>query len=201
MDQVKMEQVCVDFETNGLTLDYDSLSISIRLLNEDGSPTDHEFYSLIYSDQKLNFEAIQVNQLKESDIRNAPRPEEVVHNFLEWRKSITDERFQMLGHCILTFDKPRLEKLFGDLYNDLFDYHIQDTSVMARMLKDAGLLKVSSCSLNSLAEYFKIKNPQAHNASGDTWTTAQVFVRLNRILRPNLLTRVIRVLVPQFSGN
>jgi len=195
-----MEQVAVDFETNGLTLEYDSLSVSIRLLNEDGSPTDCEFYSLIYSDQKLNPEATVVNRLQESDIRSAPRPEEVVQNFLKWRRDITDERFQLLGHCILSFDRPRLEKLFGELYNDLFDYHIQDTNVMSRMLKDAGLLRVTSCSLGVLAEYFKITNPQAHHASGDTWTTAHVFVRLNRILRPNLLTRVIRVFMPQYSG-
>jgi DNA polymerase III epsilon subunit-like protein len=195
-----MKQVCVDFETNGLTPEDDSLSVSIRLLNEDGSPTDCEFYSLIYSDQKLDPEATAVNRLQESDIRNAPHPEEVVQNFLKWREDITDERFQLLGHCILIFDNPRLEKLFGELYRDLFDYHIQDTSVMARMLKDAGLLSVISCGLVTLAKHFKIENPQAHHASGDTLTTARVFVRLNRILRPNLLTRIIRVFVPQYSG-
>jgi len=196
-----MKQVCVDFETNGYSLEYDSLSVSIRLLNEDGSPTDCEFYSMIHSDQKLDPEAIAVNRLKEEDIRSAPRVREVVKRFLNWREENSLlEKVCPMGHNFISFDKPRLEKMFGDLYNDLFDYHVQDTNVMAQMLKKAGLLHVASCSLDALARHFRVKNPQAHHASGDTWTTAQVFVRLVRILQPNFLTRVIRVLIPTFEG-
>lgn len=191
---------CIDFETNGLTLNDDSLSISIRLLNKDGTPTLVEFYSLTYSDQKLNPHAIAVNGLSEEQIRNAPKAKKVVENFITWLTLIGQKNklISPMGHNFISYDEPRLKKLLGEKYSEFFHYHSDDSMVLARALRRAGLLKVSSCSLDVLSEYFKITNPWPHNASGDTWTTGMVYANLLKILQPNLITRIIRVFNPSY---
>jgi DNA polymerase III epsilon subunit-like protein len=184
MSKRDIQLVCVDFETNGLTLKEDSLSISIRLLNKDGTPTNTEFYSLIHTKQKLNPKATAVK---------------VIEKFFIWHYQLGNSLLLPIGHNFIAFDLPRLKRLFGPIYNDIFHYPV-DSLLLAQYLKTAGFLKVKSCSLDALVNYFKIKNPHPYNVSGDTWATGMVYSRLVKIMNPDLKTRIIRVFYPKYSG-
>lgn len=201
MKQDNYQLVCVDFETNGLTLEEDSLAISVRLLEPDGMPTLVEFSSLIYSDQELNPAAIAVNGLTEEQIRSAPRSSQVVKNFWDWYKERCGGKLlSPMGHNFIGYDEPRLRKLFQLDYSKIFHYHYDDSMVIARALRRAGFLKVESCSLDVLAKYFKIESPNSHSASGDTWTAGLIYAKLLRMMNPNLFTRIIRVFYPAYRG-
>jgi len=191
---------CIDFETNGLTPDDDSLSMSVRLLNPDGAPTDVEFYSLIHTDQELDPAALFLNNLTEEEIRKAPPASQVVDNFKLWYQKYCKTLLSPIGHNFISFDEPRLEDLFTGEYGNYFHYHSDDTMIIARALRRAGFLKVDSCSLDTLSDYLKIENPNPHHASGDTWTTGMIYSILLKILSPNLLTRFVRVFNPNYLG-
>lgn len=192
---------CIDFETNGIFLNEDSLAVSIRLLKPDGTPTKTEFYSLIYSDQILNPQALAVNHLTEEQVRSAPTAEQVVNLFLRWKRThLNLPLLSPMGHNFIAFDYPRLRKLLGPEYDRIFHYHAHDSLIIAQALRNAGFLKTRSCSLDSLARYFNIFCEHPHTASGDTWTTGLVYRRLLKILNPNLITRIIRIFFPYYAG-
>jgi len=197
----RLQLVCVDTETNGLALTDAILSISIRLLEQDGTPTEKEFYSLIRTDQAINPAAHAVNKITREQIDAAPSTEEVIFNLNQWWvKTCYGAQLSPIGHNFLGFDKTRVELLLGSLYNKMFHYHSDDSMVIARALQRCGMLPVTSCSLNNLAAFFKITHTEAHNASGDTYTCGLVYAKLQKILRPSIFTRLIRVLKPYYLG-
>jgi len=193
---------CIDTETNGLNLTDDVLAISVRLLNPDGTPTDTEFYSLIYSDQPENKEAYAINHISREDIQKAPTKEDLLVNLKDWwMKTNYGSLLSPMGHNFLGFDKPRVELLLGEAnYRTMFHYHADDSMVIARSLQRCGLLPVDSCSLKTLAKFFKIKYESAHNASSDTYVCGLVYSKLLKIQKPNFRTRLIRVIRPKYLG-
>jgi DNA polymerase III epsilon subunit-like protein len=194
---------CVDLETNGLTLQEDTLAISVRLLNMDGTPTDVEFYSLIHTDQPLNTEATSVNGITKEQLSEAPKKEEVVESLrIWWIKNCFGVPTCPIGHNYLGYDKPRMELLLGDsLYSKIFHYHAMDSMVIARAMQHSGLLPVESCSLKILCEFFGITTDKPyHNASTDTYMCGMVYHHLLRILNPDFKTRLIRVFNPKYLG-
>ena len=195
--------VCVDTETNGLHLTDDVLSISIRALNPNGTPTDLEFYSLIRSEQESNSEAFKVNGITREQLKEAPTKEEMMISLKYWHTKMFDgKKLSPMGHNFIGFDKPRVERLLGDAYDRIFHYHVDDSMILARALQRNGLLPIESCSLNNLAEFFKIgpKKGVLHHASADTYVCGMVYSRLLRILKPNLKTRILRVFNPCYLG-
>lgn len=197
----RLPLVCIDTETNGLALHDDVLAISVRLLKDNGIPTDEEFYTLIRSDQPINTEAYAVNGITQEQRTTAPTKEEVCLNLQQWwTKTCYGIQLSPIGHNFLGFDKPRVELLLGDLYNKMFHYHSDDSMVIARSLQRCGMLPVSSCSLKNLVAFFRIPYNRAHNASGDTYMCGLIYSKLQRILRPTLKTRLIRVIKPYYIG-
>ena len=194
--------VCIDTETNGLDLTDDILAISVRLLYPDGSPTDTEFYSLVYSDQPENKEAYAVNHISREDIQRAPHREELIVKLKGWWLKIGYGKvFSPMGHNFLGFDKPRVERLLGEAnYRAMFHYHADDSMVIARSLQRCGLLPVNSCSLDILARFFNLKYENIHNASSDTYICGLVYSRLLKIQKPDFMTRLIRVIRPRYLG-
>lgn len=197
----KLQLVCLDTETNGLSINDDILTISARILNPDGTPTEREFYSMIYSDASTNADAFAVNGIKREDLLVSPKKERVIEEFLLWwAKECHGKRVSPMGHNFLGFDKPRLERFFGDDWNRVFHYHSDDSMVIARALQRTGLLPVDSCSLKTLASFFGVKFEHAHNASADTYVCGVVYSKLLKILQPNWVTRLIRVFYPRYLG-
>ena len=195
--------VCIDIETNGLKLEDDVLSISIRDLNPDGTPTDTEFYSLIRSDQPSNPEAFAVNGITREQLKEAPTKEEMLISLRYWHmKNFNGKKLSPMGHNFMGFDKPRVERLLGEAYDRIFHYHVDDSMIIARALQRNGLLPVESCGLSNLAELFKVelKKGVLHHASADTYVCGMVYSKLLKILKPNILTRAIRVFNSRYLG-
>ena len=199
----KLQLVCIDIETNGLKLEDDVLSISIRALNPDGTPTDLEFYSLIRSDQPSNPEAFAVNGITREQLSAAPTKEELLQSLRFWRiKHFYGAKLSPMGHNFIGFDKPRVERLLGNLYDRMFHYHVDDSMILSRALQRIGLLPVDSCGLKNLAAFFRVvpKEGILHNASADTYVCGMVYSKLLKILNPNLMTRIVRVFNPRYLG-
>lgn len=195
--------VCIDTETNGLRLTDDVLSISIRALNPNGTPTDLEFYSLIRSEQESNPEAFKVNGITREQLKDAPTKEEMLISLKYWHmKNFDSKKLSPMGHNFIGFDKPRVERLLGEAYDRIFHYHVDDSMVLARALQRNGLLPVESCGLVNLAELFKVelKKGVLHHASADTYVCGMVYSKLLKILKPNILTRAIRVFNSRYLG-
>ena len=195
--------VCIDTETNGLHLTDDVLSISIRALNPDGTPTDTEFYSLIWSDQLSNPDAFKVNGITREELQAAPTRDVVIESLKYWHmKNFNGKKLSPMGHNFIGFDKPRVERLLGDAYDKIFHYHVDDSMVLARALQRNGLLPVESCGLVNLAELFRVelKKGVLHHASADTYVCGVVYSKLLKILSPNLMTRILRIFNPCYLG-
>ena len=193
--------VCVDIETNGLSLDDNVLAISLRALNDDGTPTVQEFYSLIRNTQPLNPDSFAVNGITREQLSEAPTKDEVLFAINAWHmKNFYGLKLSPIGHNFLGFDKPRAEKLLGRAYNNLFDYHSDDSMVIAQALQRAGLLPVKSCSLKNLAAFFDVPCTGIHTASADTYICGMVYSKLLKIITPSFTTRVIRVFNRNYLG-
>jgi len=195
--------VCIDTETNGLRLIDDVLSISIRALNPGGTPTDTEFYSLIRSDQLSNPDAFKVNGITREELQAAPTRDVVIESLKYWHmKNFNGKKLSPMGHNFIGFDKPRVERLLGDAYDRIFHYHVDDSMVLARALQRNGLLPVESCGLVNLAELFRVelKKGVLHHASADTYVCGMVYSKLLKIMRPNLMTRILRIFNPCYLG-
>jgi DNA polymerase III epsilon subunit-like protein len=197
----KYPLACVDTETAGLKLTDDVLAISIRMLEPDGTPTSTEFYSLIHTDKKISAEAFNVNGITKEDLKDAPTKDQVIHSIeYWWKRHVYGLKLSPMGHNFIGFDKPRVELLLGDLYDKMFDYHMDDSMVIARALQRNGLLPVPSCSLKELVRFFKIEHEKAHNASADTYACGMVYSKLLKILNPSFMTRLKRVFNPGYLG-
>jgi DNA polymerase III epsilon subunit-like protein len=195
--------VCIDIETNGLSMDDDILSISVRALNADGTPTDIEFYSLIYTEQDINPDAFHVNGISKGTLLQAPKKHDVLFDLQTWHaKQFFGAKLSPMGHNFIGFDKPRVEKLLGPVYNKIFHYHVDDSMILARALQRTGMLPVESCSLKNLAAFFNVKPLEGvlHNASADTYVCGLVYARLLKILKPSALTRFLRNFYPNYLG-
>ena len=70
---------------------------------------------------------------------------------------------------------------FRETMRKYLNYHYADSAVLAEELKDAGIMDLASCSLQSLATYFGIEY-EAHDALADAETTLAVYFRMKRLL-------------------
>jgi DNA polymerase III epsilon subunit-like protein len=193
--------ICVDTETNGLELNDDIIAVSLRVLEQDGSPTDIEFFSYIYAEKFNDPEAYKVNKISLETLAAAPKKEEVIESIrFWWSRHCYGVQVSPMGHNFIGFDKPRLELLLGPLYKKIFHYHCDDSMVVARALQRCGLLPVDSCSLKSLAKFFGISYDDAHHASADTYVCGMVYHRLLKIMNPDIKTRLIRVFNRGYLG-
>lgn len=197
--------ICIDLETGGLSLNDDILSVSARLLNKNGTPTDIVFSSYIQPTKKPDREALLINNITEEKLVAAPKKKDVVEKLFEWQFKLSEgKQSTPVGHNYCAFDCPRYQLLLGDnLYKKLYHYHAIDTMVIAKNLQQAGFSAFRSVSLKYLVGLFKLQVPEGqsrHNADVDTYMTAFVLNRLLRIVYPSIWTRLIRVVKPQYLG-
>jgi len=197
--------ICIDLETGGLGLNDDILSISARLLNKDGTPTDTVFSSYVKPTKKPSKEALLINNINEEQLAAAPTRKQVAEEYFEWQFKLAEgKQSTPVGHNYCSFDSPRLNLfLTEEAYKKLFHYHAVDTMVIAKNLSIAGYNQFKSVSLKNLIELFGLKVPEGHsrhNADVDTYMTGFVLNKLFTIVYPNIWTRLIRVLNPQYLG-
>ncbi len=195
-----------DLETNGYAGSA-VLSVSVRVYEGDTKTTPQldepeidSFFSYVGFDGPINRQAQAVHGIEDDTIREAPDFYEVRNDLRDWLKPFAyGQKITPAGHNYIAFDSSFAERLVGPAwYRSHIDYHVIDTAIYARMLKDAGLLKSDRCVLSPLAEYFGHSNESAHHADADTLMCRQVHCELVKILRPSFWRRVMRVFSPTF---
>jgi len=167
--------VFIDTETTGLNLQNELLQIAvIRVKSDDFSILDE--WSVKIKPRHIENadpEALKVNGYNEEEWRNAVDIEQALDMFNEKTKDAVP-----VGHN-LPFDLFFLKKELNKYDRDAtFFYHGLDTVSLAwQELKN--VQEVERFSLNELARYFKIGQPNAHDALADAKTTYQLFLKLD----------------------
>jgi len=177
----------IDTETTGLFRDrHEMIQIAVTMATPDFRPTGVRFLSYI---KPMRLElvddiAMQVNGLSIQELsESAPTPSQVRMSFMQWKEELFGaELICPLGHNY-SFDKGFIESMFKDLYNEIFDYHIRDTQVLAYGLMDAGILKAKSTGLKALTESLKIPLVGHHDAYVDSLAALEVYRKLIALCR------------------
>jgi DNA polymerase III epsilon subunit-like protein len=185
-----------------LALNADILELSVRIIDHKEKPTDIVFESLIRPKGDIGDYSKEVCGFSKEELEKADLPKQVAYNFFEWKKEYFEDHIIPIGHNFSNFDRPRLQLFLGSkMYDAIFHYHIFDTMIISKTLIKAGFLKANSSSLKSVIKTLGIPTIKGfHRASNDTWYTGVLYNKLLRILMPNLLTRIIRVIKPTYSG-
>jgi len=183
-------QASIDIETTGLNEGYhEMIELAITQFDDNLDPTGIKFVSYVKPSERgvklAEPKAVECNGLDlELLHRTAPTPSQVRYALIQWKEELFGSaKIMPLGHNFASFDKVFL-KLFmtPDIYNEMFDYHIRDTFVLAQSLIDAGKIKCST-SMHGLCDFFNIEYKNAHSAYGDTLLTLQVYKCLINLLK------------------
>lgn len=101
---------------------------------------------------------------------------------------VGNKKLKWLGHNVHG-DVTRLKKLlerFGYTgWDEVFDYHLEDTAPMGSLLRNAGVLTMDKLSLGTLAEALEIESDKdkLHGALYDIDTTAKCYFKMIKLLR------------------
>lgn len=173
--------VIFDTETTGFNIKVDSI-LSIGAVAVRGSDIYNEdsFYSVIKS-HETQTEAIHVHGILPKESQMGEELHVALLNFLDYlRDSI------LIGHHV-DFDIEFLNKFLKDYYGiKLLNYRI-DTARLARSLfqlrhTNYYEMKAPKLDLDSLCEQYRISTESRHNALGDSYITAELFLKLTNHL-------------------
>jgi len=170
----------VDFETGGLDPDlHDSVQIAVQVLDPRTLDVVGTFVSYIKPDpNRVSLEALNINNLSLEELENAPSPEQVVQDLVEFLKPH--------GRCVFVAHNAKFDFDFlSDLIkrhgkgvttvSKLFDHRLICTVQMAfqRFILDEQTLK--SVKLVEVSKHLQLPHEDAHDALGDVRVTAELF--------------------------
>jgi DNA polymerase III epsilon subunit family exonuclease len=178
-------RAAIDIETTGFAKGSDEIiELAILPFNEQYTIIG-KFHTFIKPLRGLGFAAQKVNGITEEMLIGAPTPLQVRSAFLDWKENILGEgKIELLGHNVCGFDRPFLDYFFSlDKANEIFSHRADDTMVLARGMKGAGLLKVEHTGLSDLCNYFHIVREKDHRAYDDAAAALKVWLALLKILQ------------------
>jgi DNA polymerase III epsilon subunit-like protein len=176
----------IDTETTGLVAGvHEIVQIAVIPLSEQLEPMGR-FVSYIkpMRPQSADPKAFEVNHLTLEGLATQPTPSQVRGALKDWKDNCYgDVKFIPLGHNYAGFDKGFIQLFLGtELYNNMLSYHCEDTMILARAMKRAGVLSVENCSLDGLTAFFGIERRVCHDAFEDAMATAKLYKELLKIL-------------------
>jgi len=200
---VKGRLLLIDTETGGLDPAVHSiLSIAALVLNYDGQVVD-QYYALINEgEENAGFitateGALKVNGLSvERCEQEGLHPRGVVRELLGMLLANGMEKgCTLVGHNV-AFDRDFLRRLFAkayatELFDTTFSHRMLCTQSGAGLLDQAGVIQLSSTSLDAVCKYFDIplERVAGHHALTDARATAEVFRRLMLAARDGINAR------------
>lgn len=189
-----MKRLFIDTETGGIDPNIHSL-LTIGLVVADGDRIiDRLELGIKHKVFNVTQEAMKINNINLADLTTSPEDAFIIiDTFL---KRNFDGKIKLGGHNIgfdVSFLKPFYESVREYLkslnpnidiptWNQRFDYHYIDTSIITTYLKDCGKLKVDSISLGKLIEYFNLQAESRHTAMEDATMTALVYHCLTKLI-------------------
>ena len=198
---MKGRLLLIDTETGGLDPNVHSiLSIAALVLNYDGQVID-EFYRLVNEAEDgfimATEEALKINGLtKEQCQDKGVHPRTVVRELLQLlAEHDMTESVTLVGHNV-GFDRGFLKRLFAkgfaaDVFDDVFSHRMICTQSGAGLLDQAGVIRLTSTSLDGVCKFFGITldRSNGHHAMTDARATAEVFHRLMLAARDGIHAR------------
>lgn len=166
--QVPSEFIVLDVETTGFKPEDGHVVIEVAAQRMRGRDVADQFHSLVKSRRPLDPNNVKFNGISEDLLaREGKAPDEVFPALRTFVGSSV-----LIGHNI-PFDLGFLNSHFLRLDLPLLQNQTLDTLELSRRY-----LIIPSYSLESVARYLKVPQPQAHRALADVDTTRQVFLKL-----------------------
>ncbi len=159
--------VVFDLETTGLNTDTDDIIELGAVKLEDGKIVEY-YNTLIDPKRSIPEGASKVNNIYDSDVKNAPYIEDVFGFFVDYCKD-----YILVAHNGAGFDFKIIKRVADQLGYPL-------SNKMVDSLTEARNILTSSRrhSLEALCDHYGIVNKNAHRAYEDAEATAKVFVKL-----------------------
>jgi DNA polymerase III epsilon subunit-like protein len=180
----------IDVETTGLfPAKNDIIEIAVVIYDpETLRPTTQRFHKYVKPDpsKEIDQEALNINHIDLDSIPEENTQEKIAKKLIHWisEQGTGKIKLKPLGHNYIVFDILFLKEWLGaNIYDENFHYRTTDTCQIARVLKDANILPIGSCSLKSISEYYGIPKPP-HNALEDALTTLDIYAYLLNELHP-----------------
>ena len=163
----ELEVVVFDLETTGFYPEKGDRVLSIGAVKMIGQHIEENdtFYSLVKSDLPLSEEIINLTNIHESHLREAPEARDVLIQFFNYAQS----RIFVAHHS--KHEKSFMQKMTWDLLKTRFEHRIIDTSFLIRLSDPA----TKSLSLEEVCNNCGITIKDRHHALGDAIMTAQIW--------------------------
>ena len=163
----KLKIVVFDIETTGFSPEKGDCILSIGAIKMSGTTIleEQQFYSLIYCDQEIPKEIVQLTGITNDEVRQAPPLSNVLMRFFEFVQDST-----LVAHHA-THERSFMQYVSSKLFKTPFKHRIVDTSFLYKLI-DRDFHNVS---LEKLCEQNDIPIFDRHHALGDAKMTAQIW--------------------------
>lgn len=159
--------ICFDLETTGLSVKTAEIIEISAIKMEDWEMSDC-FNTFVKPSKPIPYEITELTGITNADVANAPEISEILPEFL---KFIDDEI--LLGHNISCYDLPILRRIAEELHFSIPDIYIDTVQIARRVLPE-----LPNHKLETLCQYYNVKNDEAHRAMSDAMATARVYEKL-----------------------
>ncbi|MDF2700425.1 MAG: polC [Haloplasmataceae bacterium] len=169
------EYVVFDLETTGFSVNYENI-IEVAAVKIKNGHMAEEFNSFCNPHRKLSSKIIELTNIKDSDVMNAPEIPDVLIKFKEFCGDAI-----MVAHNA-TFDMSHIDEAYDKYQIGKCDNPVIDTLEYARNRYGEDLKRFN---LKALTKFFKVELTQHHRAIYDTKATAEVFLHLLKDMEKN----------------
>ncbi len=170
---IEQAAFCIfDVETTGLS-PYNNKIIEIALVKISNLKIVDRFNTFINPGRRIPFYITNLTGINDDDVYDAPFFEDVADQLI----SFIDEDI-IIAHN-LSFDNSFLKKELIYCGRD----EIRNTGVCTVKLARRLFPELKSKSLSSVANHLRLKNKEAHRASGDAEVTAKVLLKMLNVLK------------------
>lgn len=154
---------CFDFETTGLSV-HTAEIIEIGAVKVRNWQIVERFSTFVKPSSPISASITRLTGISNNDVENSPTIYEVIPEFIKFIDSDI-----LLGHNISRYDLPILRRIASELFS--IDNEYQDTLQLSRAI----IPDLPSHNLETLCNYYGIKNVAAHRAVGDAEATAEIY--------------------------
>lgn len=179
----------LDTETGGLNpKENPVLEFAGAIYDEHGA--EKESLHLSFSPYlSVDCKALAINKYYSRDLKAGDNAYEI-EKLIRWSTQAYNKYNPTLVGQNLKFDLEFMDALTSEYgfqgWSKMWNYHTLDTSQIAFILREAGILNTEKFNLASLAKAYGVENHDAHTALSDVKTTASIFFQmLNQIRQIN----------------
>lgn len=167
----------VDIETTGLSI-YDSEIIELSAIRVRDNVITDTFTTLVRPQSYIPFNIVTLTGITNEMVENAPTIDVAIQKFLDF---IGDDI--LLGHNIYQYDANILYDIADNLLHIQIKNDVIDTLRYSRYCD----INVPNYKLNTLEQYYNIKNENEHRSLYDCIANHKVYQELKNHLKVNAL--------------